>query len=71
MAKKELWLSRENTPYGHYNLHTEDPSGLSHSGIYQYDIICFSAESFHSIFSIRLRKGRKKKIKRILIELEK
>lgn len=67
--KQELWLSRDDTTLGDYNISIGKPI-LCDDGKYRGFIAFFRTRKFHQIFSIRLRKGRKKRIKRILIELE-
>lgn len=69
--KDELWLSRDETPIGHYNLHIGDPGSLFYRDTYRNYIGCINANDFHQLFSVRLRKGRKKRIKSITIELVK
>ena len=71
--EKELWLSRDDTYIGHYNICTEEniAEGVSSRGMWYSFRACFEPEDFHKLFPGQsLRKGRKRKIKRILIELE-
>jgi len=70
--EKELWLTRDNTGSGSYNICTaKDMDIRSSEGVYLKFMACFSAEDFHKYFpGQNIRKGRKKRIKRILIELE-
>lgn len=68
--KQELWLARGKD--GWYNLHEEKPY-LMVCGDFDSEnkIKTFCPEIFHRLVEgARLRKGRKKRIKRILIELE-
>ncbi len=68
--KQELWLSRDGGKGG-YNISEVEPklglaSKLFHPWTYY---VC--DDKFHLLVQgARLRKGRKRKIKRILIELE-
>lgn len=71
--KQELWLSRDDNSNAFYNVHDENPE-LNYTGYFTagYGLPIFSLNpiSFHKMFTARLRKGRKRRIKRILIELE-
>ena len=68
--EKELWLSRDDSDWGHYNIDVREPT-IRHSGCYNDGIICLSSKKYHMLFpGQNLRKGRKKRIKRILIEVE-
>lgn len=71
--KDELWLSRDNTEDAWYGIDRGEPDkhdeGEFHSD--GGNIAIFLPEFFHQyVEGARLRKGRKRKIKRILIELE-
>lgn len=71
--KQELWLSRDKTGDGDYEIHGKEPTKNDIGEYHSFDgrIDSFESEIFHRIFKgARLRKGRKKRIKRILIELE-
>ena len=72
--KQELWLSRDNSGKGVtglYEIHDEDP-GSCVGGYYPEGVIdgVFPRAFHQAVEGARLRKGRKKRIKRILIELE-
>ncbi len=68
--EKELWLSRDNSNIGEYNIGEGEPQ-FDGNGYVIGVITYFEAELFHKLFPGQsLRKGRKRKIKRILIELE-
>lgn len=68
--EQELWLSRDDTRLAHYNLGMENPE-IDPQGTYGDFVVCFTPEEFHKMFpGNSLRKGRKRRIKRILIELE-
>lgn len=64
---KELWLARDDD--GIYNLSDTEPI-KSEYGYFNPFLDCIDDDVFHILFTARLRKGRKKRIKRILIELE-
>lgn len=83
MMEQELWLGREKHSGGFYGIFTREPIPFEmeeifgrlslenindgEKGVVDY----FCPEIFHLIVQgARLRKGRKKRIKRILIELE-
>lgn len=67
--KQELWLSRDNTEGGSYNITKGEPIGHRNGMCSDY-LVAFEPEDFHKLFPAKsLRKGRKKRIKRILIEL--
>lgn len=80
--KQELWLGREYDKNGFYVIFQGKPSpedldgdagSIGENGIKSGRrgmIDCFCPKMFHLISPIRLRKGRKKRIKRIVIELE-
>ena len=81
MAKKELWIGRERDT-GEYGIYQGEPThkdlgytdyrlslGEYQSGAHGL-IDHFCPEVFHALTTVRLRKGRKRKIKRIVIELE-
>lgn len=68
--ERELWLSRDNTAGGSYNITEGEPTGYRSGTCYDF-LVAFEPEDFHRLFPGQsLRKGRKKRIKRILIELE-
>ncbi len=70
--EKELWLSRDKGSGDRslYNIHETEPH-IRRGGIFNDWISTFCPVLFHSLVQgARLRKGRKRKIKRILIELE-
>ncbi len=68
--ENELWLSRDNTPGGYYNI-IIGKAKVNNFGLYKNWTACFGASDFHKLFPGQsLRKGCKKRIKRILIELE-
>jgi len=67
--EQELWLSRDNGESSHYNIHNSDPGTTD--DLFWGQIVDFCPRLFHKyVQGARLRKGRKRKIKRILIELE-
>lgn len=71
MMERELTLARDED--GYYGIYEDEPEknsvgdwsgSLAHADM-------FPEEDFHAIFGCHpIRKGRKKRIKRILIELE-
>jgi hypothetical protein len=65
--EKELWLSRDDD--GGYSISEGEPQKNEY-GYFHPFLECLGNETFHNLFKARLRKGRKRKIKRILIELE-
>lgn len=69
---KELWLSRDSKRGGgYYNIHEGDEPCADTAGIFHIYLVCYCPKIFHHLVEgARLRKGRKKPIKRILIELE-
>jgi len=70
---KEQWLSRDSLNIGGwYNIHDGEPEPPTDEGMFcgENVVETFDPKTFHKVFSVRLRKGRKRKIKRILIELE-
>lgn len=72
--KQELWLSRDDNFNASYNVHFWMPE-LNYTGYYntgyRRPICSICPEDFHKLFpGQRLRKGRRKRVKRILIELE-
>ena len=72
--KQELWLSRDDDGSGWYRIHAKKPILDEFDGTHRSDddIDIFCPVLFHRIIpkTTRLRRGRKKRIKRILIELE-
>ena len=82
--KQELWLGRfDDAMEGAYGIFVGKPTAyrlknhtyrLTAEEVISdavYGLIDhFCPEAFHALTTIRLRKGRKRKIKRILIELE-
>ncbi len=70
--KQELWLSRDLNTGSWYNIHNGEPEPPTDEGMFHGENVVeiFDPKTFHKLFSAHLRKGRKKRIKRILIELE-
>jgi len=70
--KQELWLSRAGGD-GEYGIHEEEPDWNYYFEEFDGGMSfgCLCPKLFHqAVEGARLRKGRKKRIKRILIELE-
>ena len=68
--KKELWLSRDKGGGG-YNISEREPKLNLSVGVFWPWTLFLCGDKFHLfVQGARLRKGRKRKIKRILIELE-
>lgn len=70
--KQELWLARDDDGcYAFFDGEPEKRSGVWLIAISTFLKPEFDGDEFHAIFGCHpLRKGRKKCIKRILIELE-
>lgn len=70
--KDELWLVRDDTKDAWYALEGGEPDKKDGGEYYSgKNIAIFLPAFFHQfVEGARLRKGRKKRIKRILIELE-
>jgi len=69
--EQELWLARDDTTSGWYEAHGESPDKDEHGKYWSNAMLWrLASTTFHNIISgARLRKGRKKRIKRIVIEL--